>query len=480
MIFSSILFLFYFLPVFLLLYYLTPERFRNYIALLGSLLFYAWGAPRFVFLLVLSSCVDFHIGKYLSPCEGRRLSQTRRRNLLALGLILNVGTLLYFKYANFFVEECLPALSLLGMDDFHWTHIALPIGISFFTFQKISYLIDAYRGTSRPCDKFSSYLLYVSLFPQLIAGPIIRYHDVARQLQSRKHTSAVFLSGVWRFSLGLSKKVIIANTLSEIADNGFAISQGVPETSLAWLALLCYTMQIYFDFSGYSDMAIGLGRMLGFEYLENFNFPYISRNFTEFWKRWHISLSNWMREYLYFPLGGNRGGRLRTSFNLWLVFLISGIWHGASWNFLIWGGFHGFFISIDKVFGSITSAKMPRYIGVPATFILVMIGWVFFRADDLHAALLYIAALSGQVPVSQQIITTLGIQSHHIAILVAALLFSFFPLLIPVSRINPILHTEEKRWLFVGVRYCCSVVLLLLSASFLVSANFNPFIYFRF
>jgi alginate O-acetyltransferase complex protein AlgI len=392
MVFSSSLFLFQFLPIFLAIYYLCPNRYRNLIALGASVWFYSWGAPRFIFLLLASSLADFIIAPNLQPSSEGSGNQKRRR-FLAAGLIINLGVLFYFKYANFFIAEITPLLEVLGMTGFHWTNIALPIGISFFTFQKISYLMDVYRGTSKPSKSFINYFLYVSLFPQLIAGPIIRYHDVARQLTDRQHTSSRMLSGIWRFCLGLGKKVLIANALGEVADHAFALDQGGPSTGFAWLGILCYTFQIYFDFSGYSDMAIGLGRMLGFEYLENFNAPYIARNFTEFWKRWHISLSNWMREYLYFPLGGNKHGPVRTTFNLWLVFLLSGIWHGASWNFLVWGAFHGFFLSLDKIRRSIGIKPWPTFIAVPTTFILIMLGWVFFRAETLAQALSFIGAL---------------------------------------------------------------------------------------
>ena len=479
MVFSSSLFLFQFLPIFLVIYYLCPNRYRNFIALAASIWFYSWGAPRFIFLLLASSLADFIIAPHLQPVKEVSPNQSRRR-FLAAGLIINLGVLFYFKYANFFVGEITPLLEVLGMTGFHWTNIALPIGISFFTFQKISYLMDVYRGTNKPAKSFVNYFLYVSLFPQLIAGPIIRYHDVAKQLTDRQHTSSRMFSGIWRFCLGLGKKVLIANALGEIADHAFALDKGVPDTGFAWLGILCYTFQIYFDFSGYSDMAIGLGRMLGFEYLENFNAPYIARNFTEFWKRWHISLSNWMREYLYFPLGGNRHGPVRTIFNLWLVFLLSGIWHGASWNFLVWGAFHGFFLSLDKIGERLRFRPWPTFIAVPITFVLIMLGWVFFRAETLAQAFSFIGALVGRPGTADPIQIPVFIDSYYLIILAIALFFSFIPIVFSPDFCSRLERMENKSWWKSGAQFSCSVLFLVLSACALASGGFNPFIYFRF
>lgn len=479
MVFSSSLFLFQFLPIFLAVYYLCPNRYRNFIALCGSVWFYSWGAPRFIFLLLASSLADFIIAPNLRPSVTVSDKQ-RRKRFLAAGLIINLGVLFYFKYANFFVAEMTPLLEVMGMTAFHWTHIALPIGISFFTFQKISYLMDVYRGTSKPAKSFVNYFLYVALFPQLIAGPIIRYHDVAQQLIDRQHSSSLMLSGIWRFCLGLSQKVLIANALGEIADHAFALDQGVPSTGFAWLGILCYTMQIYFDFAGYSDMAIGLGRMLGFKYLENFNAPYIAHNFTEFWKRWHISLSNWMREYLYFPLGGNKHGPVRTTFNLWLVFLLSGIWHGASWNFVVWGAYHGLFLSLDKVAKYLRVRPWPTLIAVPVTFVLIMVGWVFFRAETLAQAISYIGALAGYSGAGELVQIPAFIDNFHLSILVIALFFSFVPLIFPPDFFGRLERMENKAWLKTGAQFTCSILFLFLSACALASGGFNPFIYFRF
>lgn len=479
MVFSSSLFLFQFLPIVLTLYYLCPNRYRNFIALAASIWFYAWGAPRFIFMLSASSLADYVIAPRLHPSQHSSPGTNRKRWLVA-GLLINLAVLFYFKYANFFIEEISPLLTTLGMTGLHWSKIALPIGISFFTFQKISYLLDVYRGTSKPATSFTNYFLYVSLFPQLIAGPIIRYHDVARQLSSREHTAFRMLSGIWRFCLGLSKKILLANPLGEIADHAFALDQGVPTTGFAWLGILCYTFQIYFDFAGYSDMAIGLGRMLGFEYLENFNAPYIARSFTDFWKRWHISLSNWMLEYLYIPLGGNRHGPFRTTLNLWLVFLLSGIWHGASWNFLIWGAFHGTFLSLNKIGQRLQARPWPTFLAVPITFVLIMAGWVFFRAETLPQALSFFCALTGLSGTEAPIPTPDFIDRYHLSILGLAIFFSFLPLFVSPTLYTRLERMDNRSWWQTSVLYSCALLLLVLSASQLASGSFNPFIYFRF
>lgn len=473
MVFSSLLFLFGFLPGFLLLYYAAPGRARNWVAMAGSLLFYAWGAPRFVILLLVSCLVDFEVGRRLTP------PTVRRRAWLAVGLVSNVAVLLYFKYANFLVGQCNAMLQAAGLSPLGWTAVALPIGISFFTFQKISYLVDVYRGTARPASSFQDYVLYVILFPQLIAGPIVRYHDVAAQIAHRDHTAERFASGVFRFCLGLGKKVLLANTLGEVADRAFGAGPDALGCASAWIGLLAYSFQIFFDFAGYSDMAIGLGRMIGIEFLENFNAPYISRSFTEFWRRWHISLSNFMKEYLYVPLGGNRSGEFRTYANLWIVFLISGFWHGAAWNFVIWGAYHGIFLSLDKFFRK-WGGRVPAVVAVPGTFVLVMFGWVFFRAESLSAAVAYFHALFGVAVPSSPLAPGSLLAPHARLAMVVAAVCSFLPA-IRISGVDP--DTLSFRTL--GVRGQAAVgagalLLLVLSSMVLAAGGFNPFIYFRF
>ena len=477
MIFSSLTFLFVFLPLTLAAYYACPARHRNAVALAASLLFYAWGAPRFVIVLAASSLLDYALSRGLPPGRG---APAGRRGMLALAVVLNLGLLLYFKYANFFVAELNGWLARFGAEPLAWTAVALPIGISFFTFQKVSYLVDVYRGTARVARNAADYLLYVILFPQLIAGPIVRYHDVALQLEHREYVRERFFTGILRFGQGLGKKVLVANTLAEVADAAFGAPPGSLPCGWAWLGVVAYAFQIYFDFSGYSDMAIGLGRLLGIEFLENFNRPYISRSITEFWRRWHISLSNFMREYLYVPLGGNRVGTGRTYLNLWIVFLVSGFWHGAAWNFVAWGAFHGFFLSLDKLTRNTRLARAPAWAGIPATFILVLFSWVLFRADTLAHAMAYMhCMLAG--PASGPAATPAFVPGlRHLAMLAAAFVLCFGPAVkshpFDFMRLEPARATPRQA----AVRFAAALVLLGWSASVLATSSFNPFIYFRF
>lgn len=477
MIFSSLTFLFVFLPVLLAAYYACPARHRNGVALLASGFFYAWGAPRFVIVLFLSCLVDYALSRELP--EGRR-SPTARKGVLAAAVALNIGLLLYFKYANFFVGEWNGWLARFGAAGVSWTAVALPIGISFFTFQKVSYLVDVYRGTARVARNAADYLLYVALFPQLIAGPIVRYHDVALQLIQRDHTRARFFAGILRFCQGLGKKVLVANTMAEVADAAFGAAPASLSCGWAWVGVLAYAFQIYFDFSGYSDMAIGLGRLLGIEFLENFNRPYISRSITEFWRRWHISLSNWMREYLYIPLGGNRKGVARTYLNLWLVFLISGFWHGAAWNFVAWGAFHGFFLCLDKLFKGTRVARAPAWVGIPVTFVLVLFSWVLFRAETLAHALAYMGRMVDVFSAAPGAAVAIEIGVRHQAMLVAALVLCFGPAVkaraFDFMRLEPAQATLGQG----AARFAVAMLLLAWSASVLATSTFNPFIYFRF
>jgi alginate O-acetyltransferase complex protein AlgI len=481
MVFSSLLFLFLFLPVALAVYFLTPPRFRNIPALAASLLFFAWGAPRFVFVLAATSLADYLAGAHLSPGTG---SEQKRKWILAGSVLLNLVFLLYFKYANFFVDQANALLSAAGADPMTWPRVVLPIGISFFTFQKISYLVDVYRGTAKPAASYGRYLLYVCLYPQLIAGPIVRYHDVDRQLASRTCSSGLFLDGLWRFSIGLGKKVLIANPLGQAADVAFAAGPDALPCGAAWLGLLAYAMQIYYDFSGYSDMAIGLGRMMGFHFLENFNFPYISASITEFWRRWHISLGNFMREYLYVPLGGNRLSRGRTYFNLWIVFLASGFWHGAAWSFVLWGCFHGLCLSAERFLKDRGFKPLPASISIPFTFLLVCAGWVLFRAENAGRALDYFQALVNTTHAASGLGKMAGTftDPHFIMALTVALGGALAPAL-GLGRLLPADAGQDQPQpgiLALNGRYAVSILLVTAGAIALAMGGFNPFIYFRF
>ena len=392
MVFSSIIFLFFFLPLTLLCYYCTTKRLRNLSLLLFSLFFYSWGEGKFVLLMIFSILLNYFGTSLLNKAKTKFIKNI----ILAQLLFINLSPLFYFKYFNFFVDN----ISKLGIH-ISTNQIHLPIGISFFTFQAISYIIDVYRKETAPQESIINLGLYIALFPQLIAGPIIRYHDIARQLLVRTINIDKFASGVERFVYGLGKKVLIANPMGAIADSIFALAPYQLSTSAAWIGILCYTMQIYYDFSGYSDMAIGLGKMFGFSFLENFNYPYIAKSVREFWRRWHISLSNWLRDYLYIPLGGNRLGTLRTHCNLMIVFLLCGLWHGASWNFVLWGIVHGLFLILERGTFGHWMTKRPTVIQHIYLLIIVINTWVLFRTASFHEALHYFKTLYGFEGASQ-------------------------------------------------------------------------------
>jgi len=479
MVFSSLLFIYAFLPVFLACYYLAPRNWRNFVALAASLAFYIWGEPVFAIWLVVSSLFDFYLGQCLFRLPSK--SAGLRRAVLIFGLVVNLSALLYCKYSNFFIAQTNALLGWHGALPISWTTVALPIGISFFTFHKISYLLDIYRGTTRPTSNLFDYLLYICLFPQLVAGPIIRYHDIANQLSTREHTLPYFLSGTWRFILGLGRKVLIANPLGLVADRIFTLDANSLPLPLAWLGILCYTFQIYFDFAGYSDMAIGLARMIGFDFLENFNRPYTARSITEFWRRWHISLSNFMRDYLYIPLGGNRVPAWRNRLNLWLTFMASGLWHGASWNFIFWGAYHGTLLSLERFLGSQRLARIPAWLGHLSTFLLIMVSWVFFRTDTMAHAFTYLERMVAWDSLSAQNLSIVWpdiISRRTVFALLLAALASFIP---------------ERTWCRWGwgepipshlsgglIRTGLAAVFLFLSSAALANQNYNPFIYFRF
>ncbi|MFH0880833.1 MAG: MBOAT family protein [Lentisphaerota bacterium] len=480
MVFSSLICLFGFLPAVLAACYLAPVRLRNAVLLAASLVFYAWGAPRFVFVLAGSVWLDWEISRRMAavPSGG-----PMRRKWLVLSLAVNLALLFFFKYSNFAAVELNVSLAALNLNPVPWAAVALPIGISFFTFQKISYMVDVYRGVTPPSESFGLCLLYIALFPQLIAGPIVRYHDVARQLVSRDYTADRFVSGICRFALGFGKKVLVANVLAGVADAAFAMPAGSLTTLLAWLGVTAYAFQIYFDFSGYSDMAIGLGRMFGLEFLENFDRPYLSRTFTEFWQRWHISLSNFMKEYLYIPLGGNRVSPGRRYVNLWIVFLLSGFWHGAAWNFIVWGAYQGVFLSLDKLCWKKMAGRLPGWLTVPLNFVLVLGGWVFFRAENVGAAWTYLGrmlGLTGIHPVSVPLLYGDLISHRQIVMMLVAALICFLPAFPNARRVLDRLAglNPDHRGLIPAT--AGALVILLLSVCSLANSTFNPFIYFRF
>jgi len=477
MVFSSPLFLLLFLPLTLLAYYALPRRARNGVLLVASLLFYAWGELRYVPLVLASVLFNGWAGMRIGDA---RVDRARRR-WLALAVALNLGALAVFKYANFAFENWAAVSPWLGVAPtaVAVATIPLPLGISFFTFHAISYVVDVYKRNAAPQRSLPTFALYILLFPQLIAGPIIRWRDIAAQLADRRERLADVAYGVRRFIVGLAKKVLIANTLGRVADAMFALPQGQLTTPLAWLGLACYTLQIYFDFSGYSDMAIGLMRMFGFRILENFNYPYVSRSIREFWRRWHISLSNWFRDYLYLPLGGNRRGRRREYANLVLVFLLCGLWHGASWPFVLWGAWHGVFLVVERAgFGRVL--ERSRVFAHAYALLVVMLGWVLFRCDTLAHAAHYYAALAGLVPGSAAGLTAgEWLDPLTVSALVVGVVFAA-PLAPAIGRVRDAWAARPGGALVLSLDTAWLGILLVSASAFLAAGTYNPFIYFRF
>lgn len=462
MVFSSTLFLFWFLPVVLIGYYLCGKKAKNYWLLLASLFFYSWGEPKYVLLMFTLIVINYICGLLLA--------RDHNRYLLCATVIFNLGILGYFKYFNVLMETVNAVLSLIGGQTVSLNQIALPIGISFFTFQIMSYVIDVYRGTVPPQKSLAKLALYISLFPQLIAGPIVRYSDVAAQIDERNVTLGGIYTGAVRFMIGLSKKVLLSNQMAAIADAAFI--QSDPPALLAWMGAVAYALQIYFDFSGYSDMAIGLGKLFGFDFLENFNYPYISSSVKEFWRRWHISLSSWFRDYLYIPLGGSHCSREKTYRNLLIVFSMTGLWHGASWNFVVWGLWHGAFLILERVLGN--RFRMPKWLGHIYTMLVVLIGWVFFRADTLGQAAVYLRSMAGN-PLEGALYSLSHLDREKVFFFALSLIFC-----LPAGKwINSRLG-ETSRSFAQTARDTALAAVFFVTILYVVSSGFNPFIYFRF
>ncbi len=473
MVFSSIIFLLAFLPAFLIVYYLVGKRYKNLVILVFSIFFYSWGAPRFIFVILGTTFLDFHLVKWMSLTR----KQLHRRLLLSLSVSINLGLLFYFKYSNFFIENVNQVLSVFGDNHIEWTKLVLPIGISFYTFETITYVVDVYRKIHKPLKNFWDYQTYIILFPKLIAGPIVRYHDLADQITDRSANETIDnrLTGFYRFIIGLAKKVLIANQMGLQADTIFAMDYSFIDSTTAWVGILAYTFQIYFDFSGYSDMAIGIGKMIGFKFPENFNSPYISQSITEFWRRWHMTLGAWMRNYLYIPLGGNKVSKSRLYFNLWFVFLASGLWHGASWSFVLWGAFHGFFLVLERGFLLEVYKKIGKFPSTVITFFLVVIGWVFFRIENVSDAFVFLRQMF-----AFNFINPVSLSAEFVFFLVLAVFFAFFSYTAIGQKIQDSVffgdYSLPKHYSFTII----SVVLLILSISSITTSGFNPFIYFRF
>jgi len=470
MVFSSAYFIFLFLPLVLLLYFIVPKKYKNLVILLASIFFYAYGEKLLVLVMVFSTIVDYKCGHLIE--------QGNRKLGLRLSIITNLLTLGVFKYFNFAIENIQNTIETLGFNPQVMDgapSIILPMGISFYVFQTMSYTIDVYRGDVKASKNFLEFAAYVTMFPQLVAGPIIRYIDVQKELVNRSVTINGFTQGLERFSIGLAKKMLLANTFASVADSIFSESDGNVSTLYAWIGIFAYAFQIYFDFSGYSDMAIGLGKMFGFNFLENFNYPYISKSIKEFWRRWHISLSTWFRDYLYIPLGGNRKGKYRNYLNLFIVFFITGLWHGASWNFVVWGLFHGVFIVIEKIGFERILEKIWKPFQHLYTLLIVLIGWVFFRAENIPEAINYLNRMfvyhEGNIS-TNNFVAYFNFNYELIITTIIALIFSM--------PVYPYLESRFKNPTFLVIKYVSITTLLLISIIYVAADSYNPFIYFRF
>ncbi len=470
MVFSSLVFLFVFLPLTLLLYFSVPRRLRNTILLIVSLIFYAWGEPIYIILMLFSTVTDFVHGLLVE----RYRNQPKKAKLVVLSSItINLGLLVFFKYSTFLLTN----INLLFHTNFYIPQMSLPIGISFYTFQTMSYTIDVFRQEAKAKKNMIDLGAYVTMFPQLIAGPIVRYQTIANQLDHRVESEDLFAKGIWRFTIGLGKKVLLANNIGLLWNQIQLTEMSDLSIVMAWLGLVAFGFQIYFDFSGYSDMAIGLGYLLGFELLENFNYPYISQSITEFWRRWHISLGSWFRDYVYIPLGGNRKGKKRMYLNLFIVWMLTGLWHGASWNFVLWGLYFGILIIIEKAFLLFWLSRAPRWMRHVYTIILLLIGWGLFAFEDFHQLINYFTVLFGLRNATWVNQETLYYLSQNI-ILFVLLTIASTPMirLIGQKLFNSPYGSVIKAFI---VPMIC-LLILIASTAYLVDSSYNPFLYFRF
>ncbi|MFZ0243894.1 MAG: MBOAT family protein [Desulfobacterales bacterium] len=483
MVFSSVIFLFLFLPVTLVLYALVGPKFRNALLLLASLVFYAWGEAFYTLIMLASIAVNYGVGLGIDHFRSRASA----KSFVVGGIVFNVLLLSVFKYTNFLVDNLNALLPAVGLGPLDVAPVHLPIGISFFTFQSLSYIIDVWRRDAAVQKNPINIGLYIALFPQLIAGPIVRYQTIARQIAYRRIRLRDVAEGVERFIIGMGKKVLIANQVAIVADKAFALPPASLSPLYAWLGSVCFVLQVYFDFSGYSDMAIGLGRMFGFRFLENFNYPYISKSITEFWTRWHISLSTWFRDYLYIPLGGNRLGPVRTYLNLITVFFLCGLWHGAKWNYVIWGLSHGFFMVLERLGLGRVLKKQPFPLSHIYLLYIFTTTLTIFRADTVPLAMDFLAVMHGfGYEANRAAGALLHVDRDIQAAIIAGIIFSF-PVLNPLKKLGDYLIGKSGRLLSAIVEESANLlktsvlaVILYLSIIFLSSGTYNPFIYYRF
>ena len=470
MLFSSITFLFMFLPVTVLIYYLVPQKKRNIVLLIASLFFYAWGEPVYVVLMILSILLNFYCGKDIGEKSEDPL---RRKRSLIFAVVMNVLILGFFKYYGLLMET----LNVLFPYEIPYRELALPIGISFYTFQALSYLIDIYRGNAKPQERLLPFALYISMFPQLIAGPIVRYVDIEAQLQNRVMSMRKFGQGLMYFLVGFAKKTVLANSIGALYTQISELQIESFSVLTAWVGCLAFAFQIYFDFSGYSDMAIGLGKMFGFEFRKNFQYPYIARTIGEFWRRWHISLGTWFREYVYIPLGGNKCPVSRHVLNILIVWALTGLWHGAQWNFLVWGLYYGILLILEKYVWGNVIGKLPKIVQHIYTIILVLIGWVFFFSPSLDAAMDYLGVMFGMG--ASGFLDRQGfyfLLTHWLLFLLCIIGSSMRGM----NVLRLLTNSYENRRVRQAAVCIVYIGMFLISLAFLVTESFNPFLYFRF
>ena len=479
MLFSSTTFLFVFLPIVLAIYFICPKRFRNLVLLISSLIFYAWGEIKYLLVMLVTILVNYILALVCAACKERKQERGARAAVIGT-VIFSIGMLAFFKYSNFFLENINHTIGQMGGFRLSLLNIALPLGISFYTFQTLSYTIDVYRGEVKPQKNILTLATYVCLFPQLIAGPIVRYQTVAGELEHRQESTEQFGEGIRRFITGLGKKVLLANTAGSVFEMIQAMGDSQITVGLCWMASIAYSFQIYFDFSGYSDMAIGLGKMFGFQFLENFNYPYISRNITEFWRRWHISLSSWFRDYIYIPLGGSRKGKARTYCNLLLVWLLTGFWHGAAWNFVIWGLYFYVILMLEKTVLLKVCDKIPSVFQHLYSLFLINLSWVIFAHDSIGELGLVLKRMFGFGGIA---IWSSGTTYYVLSYLVVFLIMA----LASTPLLSKLIDSGKKKMperagkiLGITAEVIGLVFVFILATSSLASDAFNPFLYFRF
>ncbi len=466
MVFSSLTFIFLFLTIVLLTYFFAHKKVKNIIILISGIIFYAWGEPFYIFVMLISAAIDYFAGRLIHKFDKK---QKIRLIFLLVSVIMNISILGIFKYRVFIIDNINAVFGL----SLEVSELPPPIGISFYTFQSMSYTIDLYLRKIKVQKNIFNFLSYVTLFPQIVAGPIVRYEDVANEIDDRVVNTTKIAEGIGIFVKGLGKKVLLANNIGTLWYQVSEMNYGEISVLTAWLGILAFTFQLYFDFSGYSDMAVGLGKMLGFDFPQNFNYPYIAKSISEFWRRWHITMGAWFRSYVYIPLGGNRGRLSRTISNLAIVWLLTGIWHGASWNFILWGCYFGFFIIIERLFLGKYLQKIPAFFSTMYTFVLVVIGWVFFQIDGLAPAFDYLKAMFGGNGVLIDATSTYLFSTNIIILVISAILSTEI-----VKKVH--IKLSQK---FTAIEYLIPVgqlIVMILSTAYLVNATYNPFLYFRF